>query len=236
MFHFFYLFLKSLTVSDYLRTNKSIFSNSTENFNGTSNANSELDNDEDIFDINGGRQSNASTSSKTKKSHSASNRTLNTSSMSSGYESSKLSASDTNQTINQLNGNLSSNSSSASNLNTLSNENVSCDSPELLIKTSSKRASTSGNNITKNFYGSSHNLKSGSGLHSSSSRARLAQENLQRLEREKDDLYELWSKLEWIIKRNTLCFLFVYFFMIFYWFYCIFFSFINFLENNLSQI
>ena len=49
----------------------------------------------------------------------------------------------------------------------------------------------------KSFYGSNHNLKSnnnsnGGGLiTNNSSRARLAHENLQRLEREKDDLYEL---------------------------------------------
>jgi hypothetical protein len=47
----------------------------------------------------------------------------------------------------------------------------------------------------KSFYGSNHNLKgsnnSTSLATSSSSRARLAHENLQRLEREKDDLYEL---------------------------------------------
>lgn len=40
-----------------------------------------------------------------------------------------------------------------------------------------------------NFYSSNHNLINGS--NSNSSRARLAQENLQRLEKEKDDLYEL---------------------------------------------
>lgn len=103
--------------------------------------------------------------------------------MSSGYDSSKLSNSDTNQTLSgNGNGNISSSSSSASNLNALSNENVSCDSPELLIKTSRRN--------TKNFYGSSHNLKTNHASNSSS-RARLAQENLQRLEREKDDLYEL---------------------------------------------
>ena len=117
--------------------------------------------------------------------------------MSSGYDSSsKWSTSDTinNHTLSH-NGNISSNSSSASNLNALSNENVSCESPELLIKTKRNTTTLSGgsisnNNITKNFYGSSHNLK-GNNLTSSSSRARLAQENLQRLEREKDDLYEL---------------------------------------------
>ncbi len=48
----------------------------------------------------------------------------------------------------------------------------------------------------KSFYGSNHNLKGNNinnsiSLATSSSRARLAHENLQRLEREKDDLYEL---------------------------------------------
>jgi hypothetical protein len=47
----------------------------------------------------------------------------------------------------------------------------------------------------KSFYGSNHNLKGNNNnsisLATSSSRARLAHENLQRLEREKDDLYEL---------------------------------------------
>ena len=47
--------------------------------------------------------------------------------------------------------------------------------PELLI--------TSPNKYT-NYYNSNHNLVN-------TSRARLAQENLQRLEKEKDDLYEL---------------------------------------------
>ena len=44
-------------------------------------------------------------------------------------------------------------------------------------------------NRTSNFYGSNHNLISSTDA--SSDRARKAKENLQRLEREKDDLYEL---------------------------------------------
>jgi hypothetical protein len=74
---------------------------------------------------------------------------------------------------------ISHNSSSASSrLNSnlgISGSQQSSSQPELLI--------TSPNKYT-NYYNSNHNLVN-------TSRARLAQENLQRLEREKDDLYEL---------------------------------------------
>ncbi len=188
--------LNSLSIRDYLsyNNNKSIFSS-----NSIASYTNELDNDEDIFDVS--NNNNKPTNSH--KHESCSNSVLNTSSISSGYESSKLSSSDTNQTLsgsssNRENGNgrgsgighSSSSSSSASNLNTaLSTENVSwLDSPELLIKTGNKKS-------IKHFYGSNHNLKgnlnSAVQINNSSSRARLAHENLQRLEREKDDLYEL---------------------------------------------
>ena len=69
------------------------------------------------------------------------------------------------------------NSSNASNNNNKLQTNLNGGSqPELLI--------TSPNKYT-NYYNSNHNLVN------NTSRARIAQENLQRLEREKDDLYEL---------------------------------------------
>jgi LysM repeat protein len=71
----------------------------------------------------------------------------------------------------------SSNSNLASNNIGQNNENM----VELMI--------TSPNKFT-NYYGSNHNLISGS-TDGSSDRAKMAKENLQRLEREKDDLYEL---------------------------------------------
>ncbi len=60
---------------------------------------------------------------------------------------------------------------------------------KLNSSTTSSTSSSSTNNPTRNnFYNTS---SSSSSNYNASSRARLAQENLQRLEREKDDLYEL---------------------------------------------
>lgn len=68
----------------------------------------------------------------------------------------------------------------SSNSNLTSNGHSSTDMPDLIITAPNKFS---------NFYGSNHNLISSTD--GSSDRAKMAKENLERLEREKDNLYEL---------------------------------------------